>query len=344
MWNNGGAIPMSTPQDRTVILIPLFNDWEAGDLLLRDLDLAMGECGMPAEVLFIDDGSSLPAPEGFAERQFTALRAIDILSLRRNLGHQRAIAVGLVHVYQNVSCRSVVVMDADGEDRPADIRMLAEKFQQDGGRSIIFAARAKRLERVMLRFLYHVYRLLHWLLTGDSVRVGNFSIIPFESLGRLVVVPEIWNHYAAAVIRSRLRFESIPIARGKRLSGKSSMNFIALLLHGLSAFFVYGDIVGARLLVVIALALLLEVVVVAAGLSVRFTSSPGILNLCVYLAAILGIILLQAIPITLILVFTVIGARNSVGFLPIRDCPYFVGSVRRVFPRQDERFGGQAAQ
>src|ERR1039458_7604798 len=110
-------------------------------------------------------------------------------------------------------------MDADGEDRPADIRVLAEKFHQDGQRSIVFAARAKRLERVMFRFLYHVYRLLHWSPTGDSVRVGNFSIIPFESLGRLVVVPEIWNHYAAAVIRSRLRFESIPIARGKRLSG-----------------------------------------------------------------------------------------------------------------------------
>ncbi len=116
------------------------------------------------------------------------------------------------------------------------------------------------------------------------------------------------------------------------MAGHSKMNFIGLLLHGLSAFFVYGDIVGARLLVVIALALLLEVLAVAVGLGVRFTASPSIFSLLIYLAAILGIILLQAIPITLILVFTVIGSRSNIGFLPIRDCPYFVSKVERLFP------------
>jgi len=315
---------MSIAPERIVILIPMFNDWDAADLLLSDLDRALTDYPMSAEVLFIDDGSTLPMPETFARRPFTALQAVDILLLRRNLGHQRAIAVGLVYVYQNIPCRAVVVMDADGEDRPPDIRVLFEKFTQENQRSIIFAARAKRLERPLFRLLYQIYRLVHWLLTGDPVRVGNFSIVPFESLGRLVVVPEIWNHYAAAVIRSRLRFQSIPIARGQRMAGNSKMNFIALLLHGLSAFFVYGDIVGARLLVVIALALLLEVVAVAA--------SPSIPGLLLHLAAILGIILLQAIPITLILVFTVIGSRSNIGFLPIRDCPYFVSKVERIFP------------
>jgi glycosyltransferase involved in cell wall biosynthesis len=324
---------MPLSPDKTVILIPMFNDWDAAALLLRDLDLALTGHPMPAEVLFIDDGSTQPMPDAFATQPFQALQAIDILQLRRNLGHQRAIAVGLVYVYEHIPCRAVVVMDADGEDRPADIRVLAEKFNQEQQRSIVFAARAKRLESIWFRILYQVYRLVHLLLTGDHVRVGNFSIVPFESLGRLVVVPEIWNHYAAAVIRSRLLFHTIPISRGKRSAGKSKMNFIALLLHGLSAFFVYGDIVGARLLVGIALALLLEVAAVAVGIGVRFTTSTSILSLSVYLSAILGIILLQAIPITLILVFTVIGSRSNIGFLPIRDCPYFVSSVRRVFPR-----------
>jgi len=149
-----------------------------------------------------------------------------------------------------------------------------------------------------------------------------------------VVVPEIWNHYAAAVIRSRIAYASIPIARGKRVAGKSKMNFIGLLLHGLSAFFVYGDIVGARLLIAIAVALLLELVLFAIGLGVRLNTSPGILTVAAYLAGLLGIILLQAIPIALILVFTVIGSRVNIGFLPIRDCPYFVSGVERVFSRE----------
>lgn len=188
--------------------------------------------------------------------------------------------------------------------------------------SIVFAARSKRLEQFLFRVLYRVYQVVHRVLTGDPVRVGNFSIVSFESLGKFVVIPEIWYHYAAAVIRSRLRFSSIPIPRDKRVAGKSKMNFTALLLHGLSAFFVYGDIVGARLLIGIAVALILEIALVA----IRFSS------LSAYLGAILAIILLQTIPIALILVFTVVGSRVNLGFMPIRDCPYFVGEVRRVYP------------
>jgi glycosyltransferase involved in cell wall biosynthesis len=310
--------------NRTVILIPLFNDWEAAGMLLKDLDPALED--VPADVVFIDDGSTASMPADFAQGPFAGLRSVVVLQLRRNLGHQRAIATGLVFVYQNVACDAVVVMDADGEDRPSDIAVLAQKFHLEEGRSIVFAARTKRLERPLFRLFYQLYRLIHLLITGDPVRVGNFSIVPFEALEKLVVVPEIWYHYAAAVIRSRLSFESIPIARGRRLTGESKMNFIGLLLHGLSAFFVYGDIVGARLLVGIALAIALEIALVA----------TSIVGLPLYLAAILGILLLQAIPIALILVFTVIGSRLNMGFLPLRDCPYFVSGVARLFPRNPE--------
>jgi polyisoprenyl-phosphate glycosyltransferase len=313
----------------------MFNDWEAAQLLLEDLDRALAGYAIHPEVMFVDDGSTASMPEAFGSRPFTTLRSVDVLQLSRNLGHQRAIAVGLVFIYQNRPCQAVVVMDSDGEDRPRDIPLLAEEFHRSGQRSIVFAARTKRLERLSFRALYHVYRLVHLLLTGDQVRVGNFSMIPFESLARLVVVPEIWNHYAAAVIRSRLAFQTIPIARGKRLVGTSKMNFIALLLHGLSAFFVYGDIVGARLLVAIALALTIEVILVAGGVAVWFSTPPNVLVLAAYVAVILGILLLQAIPVALILVFTVIGTRVNIGFLPIRDCPYFVSSVRKIFPAHE---------
>src|SRR6266404_6380292 len=149
---------MAITQDRIVILIPMFNDWDAADLLLSDLDRALADEPMSAEILFIDDGSTLPMPDTFARRQFKALQAVDILKLRRNLGHQRAIAIGLVYVYENIPCRAVVVMDADGEDRPGDIRLLVARFDQESSRSIVFAERAKRLESLPFRILYQVYR------------------------------------------------------------------------------------------------------------------------------------------------------------------------------------------
>ena len=101
---------------RTIVLIPTFNDWEAAELLLSDLDQALTDRELSPEVLLIDDGSTQPMPPGFADRPFTTLRSVDVLQLRRNLGHQRAIAVGLVFVYQNLPCTALVVMDADGGD------------------------------------------------------------------------------------------------------------------------------------------------------------------------------------------------------------------------------------
>lgn len=318
---------MEGPVQTIVILIPTFNDWESAGLLLESLEDVARDRSLDARVLFLDDGSTEPLPARFASRCH-ALSDVSVLRLRRNLGHQRAIAVGLVYAYQNLTCDAVVVMDGDGEDRPEDIPALLTQYEKTG--RIVFAARAKRLEHWSFRALYHVYRWLHLLLTGDHVRVGNFSVVPFPSLAQIVVIPEIWNHYAAAVIRSRLLFTTVPIARGPRLAGESKMNFVGLLLHGLSAFFVYGEIVGARLLIAIAVALVLETGLVTLGIAIQLTTHFSIVALALYAALATGLLLLQAIPVALILVFTVIGSRVNVGFLPLRDCPYFVRDVEQL--------------
>ena len=86
----------------------------------------------------------------------------------------------------------------------------------------------------MFRAFYLFYRLLHWLLTGRVVRVGNFSVLPASALSRLVVMSELWNHYAGAVFRSKLPYERIPTDRGVRLGGRSHMRLIDLVVHGIS--------------------------------------------------------------------------------------------------------------
>ena len=180
---------------------------------------------------------------------FAALRRIDVLRLRRNLGHQRAIAVGLAYVEECLHADAVVVMDGDGEDDPADVPRLLERLDEEGHATIVFAERARRSESLVLRVFYSLFKLLHLLLTGKGVRVGNFSAIPRRRLTSLVVVAEIWNHYAAAVFRSRQPYCMIPTFRARRLCGTSSMNFVSLVTHGLSAISVYSDVVGVRLLV-----------------------------------------------------------------------------------------------
>ena len=60
---------------------------------------------------------------------------------------------------------------------------------------------------------------------------------------------ELWNHYAAAVLKTRLPYTSVPTIRGRRLQGDSRMGFVSLAVHGLSALSVFSDTLGVRLLV-----------------------------------------------------------------------------------------------
>ena len=91
--------------------------------------------------------------------------------------------------------------------------------------------------------------MAHRVLTGHGVRVGNFSVIPRERLSCLVATSELWNHYAAAAFPSRQPYATVPTRRADRLDGRSKMNFVALVIHGLSAISVYSDAIGVRLLI-----------------------------------------------------------------------------------------------
>jgi hypothetical protein len=169
--------------------------------------------------------------------------------------------------------------------------------------------------------------LAHYLLTGQTVRVGNFSAIPRRRLTSLVVVAEIWNHYAAAVVRSRQPHCSIPTRRSGRLCGRSTMNFVSLVTHGLSAISVYSDVVGVRLLVLSVLLAVAALGGIVASVMVRLTSAWAIPGWATSTVGLLMILLGQAVMAAFVFSFMVLGSRHASPFLPCRDYSFFVGSV-----------------
>jgi glycosyltransferase involved in cell wall biosynthesis len=314
-------------------VIPLHDDWESAGLLLSALDSILRECTVQANILLIDDGSSVPLPSIFPNTAFTAISEVEILHLRRNLGHQRAIAIGLAFLHSNRIFDAVVIMDGDGEDRPSDIPKLIARFEDEGRRKIIFAKRARRSESALFKIFYHTYRALHRILTGIAVRVGNFSIVPSGCVDSLMAVPELWNHYAAAVFKSKLPYTTISTSRGPRLSGRSQMHFVSLVMHGLSALAVFAELVGVRLLLtalgLIGLLLIPLGLVLVVGATTQLPALPG---RAWFVIEILFLILFQFLLISFLLVFIILFNRSSLDFLPLRDFKYFIRSVDRVFP------------
>jgi len=317
---------------RLVVLMPLRDDWLSAAELIRRLDEAMDPGACTMEILLVDDGSVTSYERDEFQGGFSVVRSIRTLRLRRNLGHQRAIAIGLVHIQQTAACDAVVVMDADGEDTPDGVVQLLRAFAETRGTKAVFAERSRRTETLTFRLFYQIYKILHLWLTGIRVRVGNFSILPAAYLNNLIVMSELWNHYAAAVFRSKLPYTMIPIPRGTRIAGSSSMNFVALVSHGLSAISVFGDTVGVRLMI----ASLAGSLVAGAGMvlvaMIRFFTNRAIPGWATSATGILAIIAIQLISIATSFTFFVLFNRTNLGFVPLRDYSWFVEETTDIYP------------
>jgi hypothetical protein len=325
---------VATQQNRCekfLVLIPVYEDWKALHLLLPLLDEELSAHALKADILIVDDGSSeinfLPAKQ----KCFRSLETIEILPLRRNVGHQRAIAVGLSYLDANQFCQPVVVMDCDGEDNPGDVPRLIAECSAHQDQKIIFAARTRRSESLSFKIFYQLYRLIHFLLTGVQVQVGNFSVIPASALRRLVAVSELWNHYAAAVYKAKLPMALIPARRNCRLEGSSRMSLVALVVHGLSAMAVFGDRIGVRLLILVSMGMTLASVALITVIGIRLLTSLAIPGWATYVTGILLVILLQMLMIVLVFAFVILTGRNTVSIIPSRDYVHIADAVRRVY-------------
>lgn len=310
------------------ILIPSFNDWDALRLLLPRIDDALSVCGRSASVLIVDDASTDALPPAWPAQIYAAIERVEILHLRCNLGHQRAIALGLHHIHEFTDAQAVAVMDGDGEDRAEDLGELLAEFDRAGRTEVVFAARAKRMESLFFQIFYRAYQVIHRVFTGIEVRVGNFSVMPRTALARVIASPDLWNHYAAAVYRAKISRRMVPLARGVRLIGRSKMNFVSLLMHGLSAISVFSDQVSARILTASAAFAAVAVGIAASGITTRLTTG------------LLIALTVQVLTFAILFAFLIARGRSSAAFILQRDAPYFILGktvVRAAAPQTRER-------
>lgn len=321
--------PLPGPTQRIIICIPIFNDWNCARLLLKNIDAVISSHALTASVLFVDDGSTDDVPASFPF-QLKGIDVVEILKLRRNVGHQRAIALGLTYIHEHRSCAAVVVMDGDGEDSPENIVDLLDRFAEHRCTRAIFAQRSRRSEGLAFRFFYRCYKSIHRLLTGRKVEVGNLSVLPSSMLERLVGVSDLWNHYAASVFKHRLPVDKVPIPRAARLQGESKMNFVSLVTHGLSAISVFGEQVYTRILVANGILFALTLVGLAVMVGIRIATDLAIPGWATFTMGFLATVLLNSLLFSLLFVVSMLQARNNVTFLPLRDYRYYVGEVQRI--------------
>ena len=211
-----------------------------------------------------------------------------MLKLRRNVGHQRAIAIGLSYAAEHlVPGQQVVVMDSDGEDLPSTIPALLAQLDNPAV-DVVVAQRKSRVETFRFKAFYQVYKRFFGVMTGRPISFGNFMALKPAAVKRLVSMQELPIHVAAAVLASKLRTDVCPLDRGPRYAGQSKMNFVGLALHGFKALMVFAEDVLVRVGIASALIATFAVVgsVAAVVLKLMGYSTPG------WFSLVLGILVL----------------------------------------------------
>ena len=119
------------------LVLPIYNEEEVIPELHKRLQEFVTKLALPAEVLFVNDGSR--------DRSMELLREIAvgepryrIVSFARNFGHQTAITAGVDYARG----KAVVVMDADLQDPPEVVLAMVDKWRE--GFDVVYGRRRKR--------------------------------------------------------------------------------------------------------------------------------------------------------------------------------------------------------
>jgi len=219
-----------------IILIPLFNDWKSVTKLLNEIDFQINSWDAIVSVVIVNDAST--EDRQGVEFNFKKIKFVKILNMKKNKVHQRCIAAGLKYICNNEDFDRVIVMDADGEDRPEEINVFF-RVSKENPNVTITGNRFKRSEGIIFKTLYEIHKILTFIFTGKLVKFGNFTCLPKKHVLQLIEKSYLWNTYSSSVLRTINDRLSISSTRGKRYVLPSKMNFFGLFFHSLTIISVF---------------------------------------------------------------------------------------------------------
>lgn len=217
-------------------MVPAFNEDENLPVLHRELAQELGAHGIQFELLVVDDGSRDGSVDTL-RRIAASDQRVRALKLSRNFGHQEAISIGLQHARG----RAVAIMDADLQDRPADLVLLYERWR--AGADVAYAVRRTRQETLRRRFAYRLfYRVLARLADVQiPLDAGDFCVMDAAFVEKLNALPERLRFVRGLRAWLGGRQERVPVDRGARRHGEPQYSFAKLVRLALDGLFSFSD-------------------------------------------------------------------------------------------------------
>lgn len=199
------------------IVVPMYNEEDNVAPLCERLLTSLTPLGLDYEIVLVDDGS--------ADNTLCNLRAqqqrnpeIRVVRLRRNYGQTPAMAAGI----EVARGRTIVLMDGDLQNDPADIPRFLEKMEE--GYDIVVGWRQRRQDYLIRRKIpsWIANRLLAHI-TGVNVKDTGCSLKSFraELIKGLPLYSEMHRFIPVVASMAGARMAQIPVSHHARQFGQS---------------------------------------------------------------------------------------------------------------------------
>ena len=232
------------------ILTPTFNDSKSLNKLLFAINKRIIKKGTKFRVVIVNDCSSEKI--NLKIKSLHNINNIKILNLKKNVGSQKAIYIGLKHI-ETYKYKSIIsILDSDGEDDPSKLKKLIDLAIMEK-RIIFVASRSRRKENILLRTLNKLRLLITFILTGKNMNFGNFSAFSSENLKNIFSNSNLWLAYSGGILKNCKKIKLINIEKKKRYYGLSKVNLKFLLDHSIKIICIFREEIFIRSIFIISL-------------------------------------------------------------------------------------------
>ena len=206
------------------IIIPAHNEDENVTTLCRELTGVLSVLKKTYEIIFIDDGST--------DRTFSILANlakengdVRVIKFRKNFGQTAALDAG----FKAARGKTIIAMDADLQNDPADIAPLLQKIQQ--GFDVVSGWRRERQDSYSKRMISAGANLLRKILLHDTIHDSGCMLKAYrrEAVEHLDLYGEMHRFIPALVEARGFRIGELVVHHRPRHAGVSKYRLSRVL-------------------------------------------------------------------------------------------------------------------
>jgi glycosyltransferase involved in cell wall biosynthesis len=157
------------------IVVPVYDEERTLEFLFDEIRAAVEPLEHAWEVVFVDDGSTDSSFAALTRLHTREPGRVRVVRLRRNFGKSVALAAG----FRNAAGDTIVTLDADGQDDPAEIPRLLAKL--DEGFDLVSGWKTRRRDRWTRRFLSRVFNAVSGRISGVRLRDMNSGLKAYRA-------------------------------------------------------------------------------------------------------------------------------------------------------------------